>query len=1263
MRYPYENLGPERFQEFCQALLVRSFPDLQCLPVGQPDGGRDAFVRRSSGGELLVFQVKFARNPGRISNPVKWLSEAIESEAPKVNRLQRRGLTRYVLLTNLGGSAHLEAGSIDRIGRMLDEQIQVPTQCWWGEDLDRRLESNPDIRWSYLELVTAGDVLRELLRSSRSEEDRRRADAVRGFLQSQYVNDSEVRFRQVELQNQLLDLFVDVPTVMLAPAKSPKTQDRAAWLFASIVEEVGDSRPTRRRVLTHEEEFMVGWGVGAHRYGTVGAASLFLHHVAQSNLQNAVLEGAPGQGKSTLAQYVCQVHRMRLLSKRQDLRRIPADHKNAPIRIPIRADIRDFGTWLSGSNPFDQEGPGPEAFERSLEGFIARLIRHQSGGVSFSVADLHAVLSEHPVLIVLDGLDEVADIGSRVEIVNQVTLGLDRLRASPDASVQTIVTSRPAAFANSPGFPWDVFRYFHLESLTRSLITDYGTRWAAARSLDAKESGDIMRILKMKLDQPHMRDLARNPMQLTILLSLINARGPSLPDKRTALYKAYIDHFLDRESEKSATVREHRDLLIDLHRYLAWVLQTGAEGGDRGSIERERLIAILQRYLDAEGHNPNLADELFQGMVERVFVLVSRVQGTYEFEVQPLREYFCARHLYDTAPYSPPGGEVTGTLPDRFDGISRNFYWLNVTRFYAGCFSKGELPGLADSLAALSQDSTFQHTDHPRSLAATLLADWVFAQHPRATQRVTSLLMEGLGSRHVLNVTTSDGQLSEPVRLHDSCGGTTLRDRCMTLLERVPPRDRADSLCLLLRLHAPSQVLTEWWSGLVEEESGTTRTRLLRYGERLGVLDALSANDLLNSEPDEGELVDQVSIALEADKAELIHSSVDLSSIALKAVLDRRLSLVESPRRMSSPIRRLGMYLSILSSIPVIHWGPEHMSLRDVVGRTLPTWPSSSRAMADSSNAVVDECRSVLRIIEREASRPVRDWMTSLHPWNRVIEACRGTWGESWATSRLAIVAAGIPDKSMEESPDLVDIGQPLLARVRGARLRSGAFRWWKQMIERPESHADRLLVIGTFFSWASPRTIRQLRSLAEASLKSLTSKEFERVVDVVEASTNFRTRPSQARVRSEGLEGHTKLSPRLVTTLAARASLAGRMSLVERYLPSYKGTDPVVLELLQRTRYRKALSDSKEWPRALQAIRAAYRQGSFASHFELPHSAESLPVGIAQKVVEKPTEYPLALVAVAEARCKSSAMKQITPVGERAQQEEWFSENQSIQV
>ena len=268
------------------------------------------------------------------------------------------------------------------------------------------------------------------------------------------------------------------------------------------------------------------------------------------------------------------------------------------------------------------------------------------------------------------------------------------------------------------------------------------------------------KILSEKLDQPHLAELSRNPMQLAILLSLIHSRGSSLPEKRTALYDNYMEHFFSREAEKSTIVRMHRDLLIDIHGYLAWLLHAESEsGGNGGSVSRLRLLSLVREYLRNEQHDEGLAENLFAGMVERVVALVSRVEGTFEFEVQPLREYFAARCLYETAPYSPPGAEKQGTLPDRFDAIARSGYWLNVTRFYAGCFNKGELPALVDRLEELLKNPVYKYTSYARVLAAMLLGDWVFSQHPRSMKKVIDIVLDGVGRRHF---TTSEIRWRRP---------------------------------------------------------------------------------------------------------------------------------------------------------------------------------------------------------------------------------------------------------------------------------------------------------------------------------------------------------------------------------------------------------------------------------------------------------------------------------------------------------------------
>lgn len=154
------------------------------------------------------------------------------------------------------------------------------------------------------------------------------------------------------------------------------------------------------------------------------------------------------------------------------------NHKNYAVKLPFRIDLRDFAKWLSKKNPFDiNDEEVSENSEKSLESFLAALIKYGSGGCEFSVTDFIAIARISPILLVFDGLDEVADITRRSEVVEEISRGIKRLKVNAE-SLQAIVTSRPSAFANSPGLQDDHFTYFHLESLTNPLIFNYTDKWS-----------------------------------------------------------------------------------------------------------------------------------------------------------------------------------------------------------------------------------------------------------------------------------------------------------------------------------------------------------------------------------------------------------------------------------------------------------------------------------------------------------------------------------------------------------------------------------------------------------------------------------------------------------------------------------------------------------------------------------------------------------------------------------------------------------------
>jgi hypothetical protein len=681
MDYPFENLNPEKFQEFAQALLGREFTDLQCFPVAQSDGGRDivTYSHRLPSQNFAIYQVKYVRKPLAEKDIHKWLLRIIKGEAPKVKKLIEKGAKQFFLITNVPGTAHPDVGSIDQMNQLLESELGIPSRCWWRDDLNRKLDDAWDLKWSYPELMTGPDLIRSLIESGLSEDKERRANAIKTFVLEQFNVDQVVKFKQVDLQNRLLDLFIDVPALPPQNTETGKKVLKHHQVYDYISYRLGNKGST-----TLDEYPSAYFN---ERSRVIGSATLLLHPLIQKETPWTVLEGAPGQGKSTITQYICQIHRMRLLGleevkkhlpeaykETEGLGVIPEHHLNSHICLPFRIDLRDLASWLSGHNPFSSEDKFIQDVPKSLAEFLSLIVNHYSGGLNFSVSDLVAIFKRSPVLLVFDGLDEVADIEKRREVINTIHTGSRQLKANA-LSLQVIVTSRPAAFANSPGLPEGDFPRYYLDSLNKQLIDEYANKWMKAKKLDQRDRSEVKKILRDKLDQPHLKDLAKNPMQLTILLSLIYNRGSSLPDKRTALYDSYVDLFFNREAEKTSIVKRHRDLLLGIHKYIAWVLHAEAEQlGKNGSITQDELHNKIKVYLEEQGYEINLASELVTGALERIVALVSRVEGTYEFEVQPLREYFAARYLYETARHSSPGMEFSGTKPDRFDAIAHNFY-------------------------------------------------------------------------------------------------------------------------------------------------------------------------------------------------------------------------------------------------------------------------------------------------------------------------------------------------------------------------------------------------------------------------------------------------------------------------------------------------------------------------------------------------------------------------------------------------------------
>lgn len=319
MKYIYENLGPDLFQEFVQSLLIETNPDIACYPVGQADGGRDATLALGSKSQFNVYQVKYSRDPSKIKDVVSWLEKAIKKEMGSVQKLFKRGAKKYYLVTNVPGTSKLDSGTMDKVEAVFEKLGLENCQCLWRDDLDRRLDKCSDLRWTYPTLITGMDVIKNLVENGLNESQSRRTLALRAFLRTEFKRDEKVRFKQVDLQNDLLKLFIDVPIKPLEVEDESSLSWRRALISSVAAKSKDNEDQAEPSLILTRESYL-------EQQESVGTAQFLLDKTVHVEESVVVIEGGPGQGKSTLTQYISQVHRARLLKEASFLDNISRQH-------------------------------------------------------------------------------------------------------------------------------------------------------------------------------------------------------------------------------------------------------------------------------------------------------------------------------------------------------------------------------------------------------------------------------------------------------------------------------------------------------------------------------------------------------------------------------------------------------------------------------------------------------------------------------------------------------------------------------------------------------------------------------------------------------------------------------------------------------------------------------------------------------------------------------------------------------------------------
>ncbi|NEP81606.1 MAG: signal transduction protein [Okeania sp. SIO3B3] len=262
-------------------------------------------------------------------------------------------------------------------------------------------------------------------------------------------------------------------------------------------------------------------------------------------------------------------------------------------------------------------------------------------------------LDDGRALILLDGLDEVAEEGKRYDVVRRIEnfLGqFDRNRA--------IITSRPAGYRRD-FFRTEEFPHYQMQSFDDEKISAFINNWYDSRFRDKAEAERRKESLRKALDDnDRIKLLARNPLLLTIV-ALIHRYQAVLPKERYRLYDKAVETLLiswDANKELSSDGWLKYLGLDDLRRLMEllafWVHTQGNVGNDEGGtlIDRDELIEQLSREIkqlkQVQLYQAKEEAERFVDLIrERTGLLNEQGQDFYGFVHKTFQEYLCAEEI------------------------------------------------------------------------------------------------------------------------------------------------------------------------------------------------------------------------------------------------------------------------------------------------------------------------------------------------------------------------------------------------------------------------------------------------------------------------------------------------------------------------------------------------------------------------------------------------------------------------------------------
>ena len=336
----------------------------------------------------------------------------------------------------------------------------------------------------------------------------------------------------------------------------------------------------------------------------------------QDAARHALIFGEPGSGKTTA---LLKLHHLAWRSA--------TDLGLAEGTLPVFLRLRHLDK---------------ELLDQGLAAFIEQEVRQVSGG---RLSGLGQALWDHRRLLLLfDGLDEIADAAHRAKVLRRISWNL----CDNDAKeVRAIISCRRVGLPGRIADRDALFQPFEVRPFQNEQIAQLVTQWfreLARRGRIDQATADrrvntILTALndRQKANQ-QILEMASNPLLLT-LLCVVVLQGDEIPKKRVRFFEQCLDVMLDRWPRQRGKpgpvdLNTAREALA----HLAFFLHTNQR---RDDLTWTEAVLELMTLLGDAGE----AEEFFDWAHRDVGLLVDFTDEEYGFVHLGIQEHLTARYL------------------------------------------------------------------------------------------------------------------------------------------------------------------------------------------------------------------------------------------------------------------------------------------------------------------------------------------------------------------------------------------------------------------------------------------------------------------------------------------------------------------------------------------------------------------------------------------------------------------------------------------